>query len=125
MGESSANVTNTLRYRAQNTCGSDGKTLRIVCFSTMGLVVLVLLGILTGIMVHNNNHQSLRASAADYNNYSWRDLPPNVQNAATKLGWQQRSWNLNIETDIYKQDWDGLTKEQKAAATLLGFNQGT
>eukprot|EP00751_Fragilariopsis_kerguelensis_P046684 CAMPEP_0170982236 /NCGR_PEP_ID=MMETSP0736-20130129/3498_1 /TAXON_ID=186038 /ORGANISM="Fragilariopsis kerguelensis, Strain L26-C5" /LENGTH=435 /DNA_ID=CAMNT_0011405405 /DNA_START=271 /DNA_END=1582 /DNA_ORIENTATION=- len=27
--------------------------------------------------------------------------------------------------DIYKQDWDGLTKEQKAAATLLGFNMNS
>jgi len=123
MGESS--VKNTLRYRVQNTCGSDGKTLRIVCFSAMGFLVILLLSILIGMSVHSNNSNSLRASTADYNDYGWKDLPTNVQNAALTLGWHQRSWNLNIETEIYKMNWKELTTEQKAAATLLGLDKNT
>mmetsp|Transcript_43033 Transcript_43033/g.48116 ORF Transcript_43033/g.48116 Transcript_43033/m.48116 type:complete len:446 (-) Transcript_43033:103-1440(-) len=119
-------VKNTLRYRVRNSCGTDGKTLRIVCFTGMALLI-----VLMSVLIHNDNHNdnnSLRGPSAStqiYSDYDWMELAPHVQQAAVKLGWDQRSWNMDLDTASSIHQWEELSTEQKAAATLLGYNKET
>eukprot|EP00751_Fragilariopsis_kerguelensis_P014415 CAMPEP_0170778398 /NCGR_PEP_ID=MMETSP0733-20121128/12369_1 /TAXON_ID=186038 /ORGANISM="Fragilariopsis kerguelensis, Strain L26-C5" /LENGTH=471 /DNA_ID=CAMNT_0011121817 /DNA_START=407 /DNA_END=1822 /DNA_ORIENTATION=- len=119
-------VKNTLRYRVRNSCGTDGKTLRIVCFTGMALLI-----VLMSVLIHNDNHNdnnSLRGPSAStqiYSDYDWMELAPHVQQAAVKLGWDQRSWNMDLDTASSIHQWEQLSTEQKAAATLLGYNKET
>jgi len=124
MGESGS-VKNTLRYRLTKLIGGkhDGKILRIVCFA--GSALLLLLGIIVGTTVHNNNHSGLRGQQPTdgYDDYDWTELSPNVQNAAVTLGWNQRSWDMDTGNELYMNQWEELSNEHKTAATLLGYNK--
>ena len=119
---------NTLLYRIRNSCGTDGKTLRMVCFTSLAVLI-----VLMSVLIHQDNHpdsNSLRGPSSSaqqliYSDYDWMDLAPHVQQAAVKLGWNERSWNLDLDTASSIHQWDELSMEQKAAATLLGYNQGT
>ena len=83
--EPKSTVWNTIRYRARNMCGQDGRVLRIICL--VGTVlVLILIGIVIGTTANKkSNAQLLRHPKHNgYEAFNWDDLKPNVQTAAVR-----------------------------------------
>ena len=60
-----------------------------------------------------------------YDDYDWDELPKEVQDAATVLGYNQKMWDKNKDPDTEDLDWDELTPMQQEAAKVLGYNQKT
>jgi hypothetical protein len=60
-----------------------------------------------------------------YDDYDWDELPKEVQDAASVLGYNKKMWDKGKEPDSEDLDWDELTPAQQAAAELLGYNQKT
>ena len=58
-----------------------------------------------------------------YDDYSWRNLPPHVQEAAMILGYTPQLWDMDEEPPTCDKSWRRLTAEEKCAATLLGYNK--
>jgi hypothetical protein len=63
--------------------------------------------------------------AVNYDNYNWKELPKPVKKAATRLGYNQRSWDhsVNYSPPIFHKQWKKLMTEEKRAATALGYNE--
>jgi len=59
----------------------------------------------------------------DVEDTNWDKLPPPLQIAASKLGYTERLWDLNLEPAQCDRGWSQLTSEQQEAAMLIGFDQ--
>ena len=69
----------------------------------------------------NNNHNN----HINYDNYDWKELPPQVKQAAKQLQWTPKSWNQNSDyPPIYYQPWSQLSGVEQDAATVLGYTIG-
>lgn len=82
--EPKSTVWNTIRYRARNMFGNDGRVLRIICL--VGTVVLlILVGVVIGTTVNKKSNTQLRHPKHNgYEAFNWDDLKPNVQTAAVR-----------------------------------------
>ncbi|CAB9517617.1 expressed unknown protein [Seminavis robusta] len=60
-----------------------------------------------------------------YDDYDWDELPKEVQEAATKLGFTKQMWDNDKEPDTEDLDWDELSSEQQKAAAVLGYDKKT
>ena len=59
-----------------------------------------------------------------YDNYGWDELPLEIQEAATTLGYSQNIWDLGIGVAFSEAlFWDELSPEEQAAAALLGYSK--
>ena len=58
-----------------------------------------------------------------YDDFTWRKLPPEVQEAAQVLGYSPKLWNNDLEPPTSDLDYDELTEEQKKAALTLGYDK--
>ena len=59
-----------------------------------------------------------------YDNYGWDELPLEIQEAATTLGYSQNMWDLGIGVAFSEAlFWDELSPEEQAAAALLGYSK--
>ena len=63
------------------------------------------------------------APDAEYYDSYWVDLPQDVRDAYTALGYTEQSWNEGDSVESEDSDWTELTPEQQKAATFLGYNQ--
>ena len=52
----------------------------------------------------------------------WDELPADVQEAATKLGYNKKLWDKDKTPEICDKYWKDLTAEQQAAAEILGYS---
>lgn len=82
--EPKSTVWNTIRYRARNMFGNDGRVLRIICL--VGTVLLlILVGVVIGTTVNKKSNTQLRHPKNNgYEAFNWDDLKPNVQTAAVR-----------------------------------------
>ena len=59
-----------------------------------------------------------------YEDYKWKDLPPDAVLAAMTLGYTQDMWELEEDPHTSGKQWADLTFEQRTASLLLyGFGQ--
>ena len=59
-----------------------------------------------------------------YDNYGWDELPLEIQEAATTLGYSQNMWDLGVGVAFSEAlFWDELSPEEQAAAALLGYSK--
>merc|ERR1712238_139354 len=78
------------------------------------------------------DEEYLQAVMTTLDEQDWDELSPNIQQAATILGFTQQSWD-NADNDddttyvappsITLLEWTDLTAEQQVAATTLGWNE--
>lgn len=123
--EPKSTVWNTIRYRARNMFGNDGRVLRIICL--VGTVVLlILVGVVIGTTVNKKSNTQLRHPKNNgYEAFNWDDLKPNVQTAAIELGYTPKLWNQGVASESFEKAWEELSKPEKKAAAVLGWNQKT
>lgn len=60
-----------------------------------------------------------------YHNYDWVDLPPDVQNAAMILGYDQFLWDSDGESWSEELFWDELSLEAQEAAAVFGYDEAS
>mmetsp|Transcript_9078 Transcript_9078/g.13243 ORF Transcript_9078/g.13243 Transcript_9078/m.13243 type:complete len:793 (-) Transcript_9078:404-2782(-) len=53
----------------------------------------------------------------------WDDLPQEIRDAATTLGYTKKMWNKDKEPPSCDLDWYLLTEEERQAATVMGYNE--
>jgi hypothetical protein len=58
-----------------------------------------------------------------YDYFWWAELPPEIQDAATELGYDQGIWDSGGLSDTEELYWDELSPSQQHAAALLGYDQ--
>eukprot|EP00545_Synedropsis_sp_CCMP1620_P006430 CAMPEP_0119006580 /NCGR_PEP_ID=MMETSP1176-20130426/2387_1 /TAXON_ID=265551 /ORGANISM="Synedropsis recta cf, Strain CCMP1620" /LENGTH=75 /DNA_ID=CAMNT_0006958511 /DNA_START=128 /DNA_END=355 /DNA_ORIENTATION=- len=58
-----------------------------------------------------------------YEDLDWKDLPDDVKEAATVLGYKKSIWNGDGKVAADEKDWIDLSTEEQAAATKLGYNE--
>ena len=58
-----------------------------------------------------------------YDDYDWKELPPDVQKACEKLGYNKKLWDKDGKSEYEEYDWDELPKEQQDAAKILGYDK--
>lgn len=63
--------------------------------------------------------------ATKYDDYDWKELPPEAQEAAKVLGYNKKIWNNDGKVPCEDNDWEELTQEQQDAAAVLGYDQKT
>ncbi|KAL3942714.1 MAG: hypothetical protein SGBAC_003159 [Bacillariaceae sp.] len=61
--------------------------------------------------------------AIRYEECAWEDLPFNVQEAATRLGYTEQIWSQENSEDPNKKYWEELDQEEKVAAKVLGYDE--
>ena len=65
--------------------------------------------------------------AGYYDVYSWDEMPPEVQDAFAKLGYNKDLWDdplgIGLKASSDESDWADLTPEQQQAAALVGYYQ--
>jgi hypothetical protein len=59
---------------------------------------------------------------ANSDDYTWRNLPAAIQEAATTLGYTPMLWNENQEPITCKRNWRDLTSDERKAAKILGYD---
>ena len=60
-----------------------------------------------------------------YDDYDWAELPPEVQAAASLLGYDQFIWDNNGTAWSSELVWNDLSPEAQEAATVLGYHQAS
>lgn len=65
----------------------------------------------------------MTSGSKEYDDYDWKELPDEIRLAAETLGYTQRLWDKDKDTEISDNDWEELTTEQREAAKKLGYNQ--
>ena len=60
-----------------------------------------------------------------YEDYDWDELPDNVREAATTLGYTKKIWDKDKKPASDDKDWEDLTPEERAAAQVLGYDERT
>ncbi|CAJ1936692.1 unnamed protein product [Cylindrotheca closterium] len=60
-----------------------------------------------------------------YDDYSWRRLPLEIQEAAIRLGYTKEMWNEDLEPESSNKDWEELDPEEQEAAKALGYDKTT
>eukprot|EP00759_Apiculatamorpha_spiralis_P018716 PhF_6_TR25104/c0_g1_i1/m.34489/K17839/PAO4, PAO3, PAO2; polyamine oxidase len=60
-----------------------------------------------------------------FEDYDWEELKPEVQRAASTLGYTKKTWDSGKDTAISNKDWEELSSEQQSAAKILGYNQAS
>eukprot|EP00579_Thalassiosira_antarctica_P005086 CAMPEP_0201882402 /NCGR_PEP_ID=MMETSP0902-20130614/13798_1 /ASSEMBLY_ACC=CAM_ASM_000551 /TAXON_ID=420261 /ORGANISM="Thalassiosira antarctica, Strain CCMP982" /LENGTH=68 /DNA_ID=CAMNT_0048410907 /DNA_START=5 /DNA_END=211 /DNA_ORIENTATION=+ len=58
-----------------------------------------------------------------YDDLDWKELPKDVQAAATKLGYNKKMWDKDKEPECCDEDWEDLNEEQRQAAGVLGYTK--
>jgi len=61
-----------------------------------------------------------------YDNEDWEDLPKEIQEAATMMGYNQKNWDEDTYTsppELKNKYWNELPATMKAAATKLGYDE--
>ena len=58
-----------------------------------------------------------------YNDYNWIELPTEVQEAATTLGYNQNTWDDWDDPELFEGEWSELTHKEKSAAQVLGYSE--
>ena len=58
-----------------------------------------------------------------YDDYDWKELPPDVQKACEVLGYNKKLWDKDGKSEYEEYDWDELPKEQQEAAKILGYDK--
>ena len=58
-----------------------------------------------------------------YEDDYWEELPPEAQEAAAILGYNQEFWDTDFRTPASKKSWRRLTQEEQRAASVLGYSQ--
>ena len=59
----------------------------------------------------------------NYDDYDFKELPPDVMEAAKSLGYTKKIWDRGGKAPIEEYDWDELTAEQQSAARALGYTK--
>jgi hypothetical protein len=62
-------------------------------------------------------------SAEYYDAFVWESLPADVQQAATDLGYTERSWDNDYDVSTTMMFWSELTVVQQAAAGVLLYDK--
>lgn len=60
-----------------------------------------------------------------YEDEWWRDLPPDIQDAYTLLGWNETSWDSGNNPPSENTIWNELTLVMQDAASYIGYTQQT
>jgi len=60
-----------------------------------------------------------------FKNLWWNQLPLEVQQAATTLGYTEETWNADQDPLFFNLFWDQLTGEEQEAASTMGYTQTT
>eukprot|EP00934_Nitzschia_sp_Nitz4_P002146 Nitzschia sp. Nitz4//scaffold5_size260463//102381//103676//NITZ4_000974-RA/size260463-processed-gene-0.315-mRNA-1//1//CDS//3329555316//2146//frame0 len=59
-------------------------------------------------------------------NHYWKDLPENIRQAASVLGYNEDLWNeFNQQLEAFDKPWQQLPEVQREAAKTLGYNEVT
>ena len=58
-----------------------------------------------------------------YDDFDWAELPADVQEAATVLGYDENIWDIGLPAATDDLAWEELSPEQQAAAALFGYNE--
>ena len=61
--------------------------------------------------------------AAQWHDSVWADLPTDIRNAFSVLGWNATLWNSGESSPAHDLAWADLSPEQKEAAAALGYGQ--
>lgn len=83
-------------------------------------------GLEDGMIIDGINDDSATTDADYYEDYDWVELPPNVQEAAMILGWNQALWD-SVNGTTWSEDvfWDELPDEAQKAAAVFGYNEAS
>lgn len=74
--------------------------------------------------VMNPSPRDLQDSPEIYDEASWTDLPPQIQDAFLALGWTEESWDgLTDYPPSEYMDWDDLPPQMQEAASTIGYTQ--
>jgi hypothetical protein len=56
-----------------------------------------------------------------YDSLNWNQLPKNIQNAMSTLGYDKQMWDdSNVRPASFQKYWDDLTEDEKTAANEIG-----
>lgn len=58
-----------------------------------------------------------------YYHLDWVDLPPEIQDAYSVLGYNQNAWDKGLEVEADNTDWADLSPEQVNAALFIGYTE--
>ena len=71
----------------------------------------------------DNKRYSDTQETVTYDHLDWDELPPDVQNAAEKLGFLEDSWDDDEEPKECDKLWNQLSEDEKDAARVLGYDE--
>eukprot|EP00977_Amphora_coffeiformis_P015902 scaffold4786_cov198-Amphora_coffeaeformis.AAC.14 len=60
-----------------------------------------------------------------YDDYDWDELPADIQEAATVLGYNKMIWDNDGKAPCEDKDWEELTPAEETAAEKLGYSEET
>ena len=60
-----------------------------------------------------------------YDDYDWAELPPEIQAAASFLGYDQFIWDNDGAVWSSELYWEDLSPEAQKAATIMGYHQAS
>ncbi|KAL3920484.1 MAG: hypothetical protein SGILL_003239 [Bacillariaceae sp.] len=64
-----------------------------------------------------------KSSNDKFDHVDWKDLPPNIRQAAKRLKFTKSLWNNDKDSPLESRDWTKLTAKQQDAAKDLGYDQ--
>ena len=77
------------------------------------------------IIGEGQTHQTVHGMITKYDVADWNDLPLNAKKAAVRLGYSQKSWNMNEDPKNFDKSWVDLNSEELEAATTIGYTSRT
>jgi len=126
-----------------NTMGSDNHSPRLGSFPLTKVFLILGAVAVFGVFASNSRsgsnssisyapiregqtHQTVHhGMITKYDDANWKDLPLNAQKAAVRLGYSQKSWNLNEDPKNFDKSWVDLNSKELEAATTLGYTSRT
>jgi len=76
---------------------------------------------LQGILPADLTERKLQTPEELYDDEDWVDLPQDIKDAYSTLGYNETIWNNELDSKIGSLDWTELTIEPRLAALFLGY----
>ena len=80
-------------------------------------------GIIDIVQIPPDERQDELVPIGTYDELAWAELPPDVQEAALVLGYNETIWDNDLVAETEDLSWAELSSEQQAAAAVFGYNE--